>query len=200
MPHVVGLDISLTSTGVVIIDHELAHRATSITSASRGSSIPERNGRALSIVDRIFRFLGDIEPVAICIEDYAFSRNDAGGRYIAELGGILRADICDVWPNASNGATFEVAASTLKKFATDKGNCDKIAIVTACLERWNFGPGSSDEADAYCLARMAAIYAGFCAPETKKQAEAVTKATGKRFTAVAAAGRPARPANPLLPF
>lgn len=39
-------------------------------------------------------------------------------------------------------------ATVIKKFATGKGNCDKPAMIQACIDKYGFVPETDDEADA----------------------------------------------------
>lgn len=175
MELVIGIDPSLTGTAVVIYGQDGEHRAKRIASKSNGKAVRGRNERYLYIIKKVIDFIGDIEPTVICIEGYSYGSSMQN--YLAEFGGLLRSDLC-VYESAE---IHEVAPSTLKKFVTGKGNADKIAVVTQCINRWRCGFATDDEYDAYGLARIAACISGMNPPETLKQAECLKTITHLEF-------------------
>jgi crossover junction endodeoxyribonuclease RuvC len=70
---------------------------------------------------------------------------------------------------------YEVAATTLKKFATGKGNAKKEQVIGHVQKNWNQLFSTSDEADAFVLYRMALVAAGRVEPKNQPQREAVEK-------------------------
>jgi crossover junction endodeoxyribonuclease RuvC len=110
------------------------------------------------------------------IEGYSFG--SAGGKVSghahdrAELGGILRnamVDVCRV---------VEVAPTTLKKYATGKGNADKAEVISALSRRYGRTFKSDDAADAYALMQIGLCLSGVVAPETRAQAEVIAMLCG----------------------
>lgn len=181
MSYVVGIDPSLSGTGVVVFRGDGDHDAKRFPSSSRGDKVRERNIRYLSVVSRVIDFIEDCtedagEPVAIAIENYAFAA-EGRARYSAEFGGILRSDLC-AWESTR---IYEVAPGTLKKFATGKGDAEKNDVMHAVMDRWECGFSSDDEFDAYVLARIAGCIAGIVKPETARQAECMFTVTKEKF-------------------
>lgn len=173
---IVGIDPSLAGSAVAIIRADGSHSVKRFASKSRGTSVRERNGRYLSVVSRIIEFIGDDDPLVICIEGYSYGSHQ-GQAALAELGGILRSDLC-VYESAK---IFEVAPTTLKKFVTGKGNTDKIAVVAKSLERWDVGFSTSDEFDAFGLAKIAACIAKLEQPENTPARQCLKTITGQSF-------------------
>ena len=179
MNFVVGIDPSLTGTGVIVLDENGRHQNIRLQSRSRGGSVRERNERYLTIVSRVIEFIEDCigeenEPVVIAIEGYSFE-SEGRGRYLAEFGGLLRSDLCVF----ESSRIYEVAPATLKKYATEKKNRKgkqptKTEVVHEVGQRWGCFFSSDDEYDAYILARLAGCIAGLFQPETERQAECET--------------------------
>jgi crossover junction endodeoxyribonuclease RuvC len=98
---------------------------------------------------------GPQHQLAIAVEDYA--THGPGDPTIGpELGAIVRLGLIG-YPSL-----HEVSATSLKKFATGKGNAQKQAVMLEVYKRWEFDCGQDDNtADAYVLARMVrAAYLG----------------------------------------
>lgn len=85
----------------------------------------------------------------VVIEGYAFARPNQAHQ-IGELGGVIRLALADAglrW--------VEVAPSSLKKFATGKGNAKKEDVLGAAIRKLRYDRNSFDEADALFLLQMA---------------------------------------------
>lgn len=140
MTAVVGIDASLTRTGIACADGRLV----SIAPKRR------RDDRAA----RLWEFARALRPLiprgeaGAVIEGYAVTANRGrSGAHLAELGGVIRLTLFEFavpW--------VEVAPSTLKKFATGNGHADKAAMVAAAVEAGG-APANDDEADAFWLRR-----------------------------------------------
>jgi Holliday junction resolvasome RuvABC endonuclease subunit len=138
-PRVVGLDLSLTSTGVALPDGTLA----TITSKRRGIQ------RCIDITQQLhtmLRFDVSIRVDLFTIEGYSFASRNSQAHALGELGGIIRADLwtCSVpW--------VDVPPASLKRYATGKGNAPKDQVLVAAVHRLDITPSNSDEADAAWL-------------------------------------------------
>ena len=111
-----------------------------------------------------------LHKLAIAVEDYA--THGPGDPTIGpELGAIVRLGL------VSNPCLHEVSATSLKKFATGKGNATKDVVMLHVFKRWAFDCNDDNNlADAYVLARMVrAAYIGD-ADLTAPQREALDKA------------------------
>ena len=141
MTRVLGLDLSLTATGYAYNDEVTGV----IRSKARGMP------RLRHICDEVMA-LAYATDVAV-LEDYAFSRADAHAHALGELGGVVRLALHD-----ERIPYVDVKPSTLKKFATDKGNAPKDAMLAAAIRRFGFEGSDNNEADAWLLRAMGLAY------------------------------------------
>jgi crossover junction endodeoxyribonuclease RuvC len=137
-----GLDLSLTSTGVSILGQ---------TQVIAVKTIEER--RLQEIRDAVMRLVMD-KSIHLCvIEDYAFSARHSQAHKIGELGGVIRLSLFEA------GIPFiEVSPTARAKFATGRGNAAKTEVVSSISARTGIiwaGKGADDMADAWVLEEMA---------------------------------------------
>lgn len=133
---IVGLDPSLTGTGVAI----LPSRIYTIKSKQRGVK------RLIELREAIRQEITNADLVVI--ENYAYCRANQAHQ-IGELGGIIRVLLTE-----SGVKWITVAPAQLKKFATGKGNTKKEHILQQVYKRWGVECKTSDEADAFVLAKI----------------------------------------------
>jgi len=167
---VVGMDLSLTSTGLAVYGHGHVYRERIKTGDMRGLR------RLFYIRKQVIEFVlaqtTFTEPVPIFIEGYAFAKGDRAHQ-IGELGGIIRTDLAQF-----DFDVYTVPPGTLKKFVTADGQAKKPKIVLQLYKRWGIEVDQEDEADAVGLAIMGAIFVsppGQCIPG--HQVEALGKVT-----------------------
>lgn len=139
MTRIVGLDLSLVSTGVAVAD--------GTTSTIRPRHVDPRGARLNSLGTDLWQLLEPERPHVAIVEGYALS----GGRFPlgfarrAEWVGCVLRDLrrmqCHV---------VEITPSSLKNYATHNGNADKAAMIQAALDAGG-DPANDDEADAYLL-------------------------------------------------
>jgi len=134
-PSVVGLDLSLRATGYA---------------SSRGERILRsslRGGARLEhLRDQLRGHLADDAPALVVMEDYAFSRGQAHAHELGEWGGVARLTLFEAdlhW--------MTVKPTTLKVYATGRGNADKDAVLVSAVRRLGYSGESNDEADALWL-------------------------------------------------
>lgn len=157
---VAGLDISLSSTGIVVADagpgsFELILNGAVRTKPSQRRA--DRYDRLDHIASGVMRIVTDAKVEAMAIEGYGFSARTAHAHALAELGGVIRTRL-----HLAGFQWWEVPPSSLKKFVTAKGNSVKDIVLKDVFKRWGFDTDSNDIADAYGLARMvAASHFGF---------------------------------------
>lgn len=141
---IVGLDLSLTSTGVAVRDETFVLK-------------PKLFG-----VERLdwFRWqLTDVLMVVpdpeVLIEGYSFGSKKSQAHAIGELGGVVRLLLFDL------GIPFvEVPPTCRAKFATGKGNASKSAVVSAVSARTGRVWEVDDEVDAFILQEMGLTHLG----------------------------------------
>ena len=173
MTNVMGLDPSLTSTGVIILDQEgkLLHRV-SIGSSTCLSLVAVRMRRYATLISRVMAVVQKFRPTIVCVEGYALSSNTGKVHERIEYGGLLRWQLV-----AADVRVVEIAPSSLKKFATGKGRFPKGAgkdpMKVAIEQQYGVSLGTDDEYDAYGLSRIALQIAGFESSANQVQKEVV---------------------------
>lgn len=142
---VVGLDLSLTGTGIAHPDGT----TETIRTKHRGCE------RLIHIRDHITAAIWPHRVPAnlVVIEDYAYSRAAAHSHELGELGGVVRVALHE------RGIPFVcVGPSSLKKFATGKGNADKHAMRIAAYKTADLEFDDDNQCDAAWL-RWMGLYA-----------------------------------------
>lgn len=137
----VGLDLSLTSTGLATDGKRVA-----ILTKTKG---PERlNNIMMSVMDAI----KEVSNPAVIIEGYSFASRNSQAHAIGELGGVIRLALWN-----KNIPYVEVPPTCRAKFATGKGNAGKGEVMSAISARtgivWS-GAGADDICDAFILEEM----------------------------------------------
>lgn len=143
----VGLDLSLTSTGVA-----LPELNTYIASKKKGPA------RLIEIRNKLIEYLESVQsPVAI-IEGYSFGSRNSQAHATGELGGVVR-----VMLHERLIPYVEVPPTCRAKFATGKGNAGKNEVISSVSARtgivWS-GSGADDMCDAWLLREMALVKMG----------------------------------------
>jgi Holliday junction resolvasome RuvABC endonuclease subunit len=145
---VVGLDLSLTATGICVLDEEDVRFETVGYGLKRSSRQKDKIERIIEIVSAI---LGEVETCipmpAVGIEGYAFgargAQNDLG-----ELHGAVKTQL---WL-AHQIEPVIIPASHARKSVLGKGNLAKQAIVDLLTNR-GIDVRNNNEADAYVIAK-----------------------------------------------
>ena len=161
---ILGLDLSLTNTGWVIYDTKLGYMtdAGTIKSKLRGVlRLADIDLRITNLIDN------DLKMIAV-IEGYAFSPNQGRSFSIGELGGVIKRTLF-----AYDIDYYIVAPTSLKKFATGKGNAPKSTIEKEVYKRWNVEFKTEHEVDAFVLAKIGEAIIGKVKKLTKAQKEVV---------------------------
>jgi len=174
MPNYIGLDPSLGSFGVCVYATTSPTRhLTSAYKSDPATGLEARLARYYGLIDPVMDRVVKWQPKLIAIEQYVYGATGRGIVDRAEMGGILRDRL-----HQTGLQVIEVGPTTLKRFITGKGGgkgTDKVGMIMAIYQRYgvDFSGKTSDEADAYGLARLAAVYNGSEKPQTKFQEEAV---------------------------
>ena len=144
-PYYVGLDISITGTGVVVLDKQLQRV---VAECIKTKPQDDWYGRVNNIVSRVFEYIPDPVFCMVFVEDYAFA---AKGQVfnIAELSGIIKYRM---WVD---GYRFlRIPPTSLKKFTTATGTAPKELMMKEVYKRYGVDFNDNNVADAYALARM----------------------------------------------
>jgi crossover junction endodeoxyribonuclease RuvC len=148
MKKVVGLDLSLEHTGAVVLRGAAEYSAFTFEGRGRLQG-PER---LVFIRDKVLNLCAGAEKVLI--EGYAFNRGNRAHQ-VGELGGVVRTALYEA------GIEYlEVSPAALKRFATGRGNADKIGVATAVTKRWGVMLRTEHEYDAFVLAKIGQALTG----------------------------------------
>jgi crossover junction endodeoxyribonuclease RuvC len=157
----VGIDPS-TKTGLVILENNKVHTAIEITSKEKRDP-----HRFMDIAKTVMKYI--TEHDVICIEGFSYSSRGAAVSVQYGIGWILRAELIK-----AGLSYYEVPPSSVKKFATGKGNAKKDELVLPIYKRWGFEHNSDNVRDAFVLAQISRALNGQV-ELTKFQQEALNK-------------------------
>ena len=150
---VVGIDPSLTSTGVAVVMHGTETTAYTTRIAPRGLVGLDRI-RVLRNAVRTLALGADlavIEGPSYGSQGNQRGHHERAGLWWAVLDGLSRADV----------PTVVVAPAARAKYAAGKGNAAKDAVLAAVVRRYvAVDVDGNDEADALVLAAMGARWLG----------------------------------------
>ena len=107
----------------------------------------------------------------VVLEGYSFGSKGRALFDIAELGGIIRMTLLD-----HEYPYVEVPPSSLKKFATGKGNAPKDLMLVEAVKRLGYTGSDHNEADALFLWHLAANAYGLPGAVTVPKSHMETKA------------------------
>jgi crossover junction endodeoxyribonuclease RuvC len=160
---IMGLDLSLTSTGLSI------DGVTSIILT------PTKGAERLFIIsNKIQEVVKENKIEAVIIEGYSFASRNSHAHSIGELGGVVRMML---WENKI--PYVEVPPTSRAKFATGRGNASKdevISSISAKTGKIFRGGGGNDECDAWVLEEMAKTKLGVSSWSwTKEQLSSLDK-------------------------
>lgn len=148
--NVLGLDLSLTSTGAALPDGTVR----TLKSAHSGCE------RLRHLRDQVLQLTwmpvhaGPVDLVVV--EGYAMgSKRQSHSYATGELGGVIRLML-----HEARVPFVDVPPASLKKYATGKGNASKDEVLVAAVKRLGYDGACNDEADALWLRAMALDHLG----------------------------------------
>lgn len=153
-PVVLGLDLSLTSTGAVVLPADWSGE-WDVPSMHFGRSV-KNSAQEAQRIRRLVRISGEVcdfakkhEVTHAFVEGYAFNQRGAHARSGAELGGVVKVMI-----GAWGFTPIEtVVASQARKLLCGKvPRKDAKAFVHAKMREWGAKFSNGDEADAFVIA------------------------------------------------
>jgi Holliday junction resolvasome RuvABC endonuclease subunit len=154
--HVVGIDLSLTSTGIAVKTLNLAggYTITIPSTGHRGDTWHTRHKRINTIVGHILTHI-PVGPALIALEAPAYSSNT--GSVWDRAGAWWR--IYDLL--ADEHTVVPVLPNLRAKYATGKANASKDAVLAAAVRRYpDWDITNNNTADALILAAIGARLAG----------------------------------------
>jgi len=156
-----GLDLSLTSTGVAIIQADGTSESMTIRSKFRDEA------RLADLRDKILATVKLHRPKLVVLEGYSYGSVTSLAS-LAELGGLVKTGLFEV-----SQPVLVVPPARVKKFATGKGNSKKDEVRLAVYKRWGFEAPTNDEVDAYVLARTGLAFLGHDSGLIRSQIEVI---------------------------
>lgn len=154
MTAVVGLDLSLSSTGIAWTDGDAWHVDSWKPLNTYDTRYPRSIERLRHIRGIVLIKLDEVNPDVIVIED-TVARSHAASA-LGELAGVVKVAIAD----GGYPAPVLVSPAVVKKVATGRGNCDKTAVIVAARDRLRYTGTQSDEADSLWLLAIGTELAG----------------------------------------
>jgi crossover junction endodeoxyribonuclease RuvC len=150
---IIGLDLSLTSTGISIYNIlEDVFTSEAVKTSNKYSYVE----RYKKILDRIIDIDHFLEPGSFFfIEGYSFGSfgKSTAMSNLIELGGIIKFDV------VNRGRQYiDIPPTILKKFITGRGNAKKEDIKLGIYKKYQREFKTSDEADAFALAVFGVKY------------------------------------------
>ena len=172
---IIGIDPSLSGTAVCLGDAD-NWEVKRFTSTNIGNDVANRMRRYEDLVNRIVSWINSKTLIvdAIYLEGYSFGSKGASVIQIAEYGSLIRWHIVDL-----TSRIYEVAPTTLKKFAVGVGKGDKSIVTAALAKRYNVMFTDNDSFDAFGLHRLGLVAEGIVSAETVPQQEAVDTVLGR---------------------
>ena len=154
---IIGIDPSLTATGIALIDTDHPDRTYTTTAKSKpnGTSPFDRLHRFDTAANAILETLGGHIDLAV-IEAPSYGSQGAGtwdraGLWWNTIRILKRLDI----------ATIEVPPAVRCKYATGRGNADKDVVMLSAARRYPHAPiEDNNQADAVILAAIGARLTG----------------------------------------
>lgn len=153
----VGLDLSLTSTGIAIIHGNQITTRRVTSTGKKGATSAEQVARLGALVEDIAHEVPWTEHARIAVEGPSYGSTGSAAHI---LGGFW-------WMVRHRLATLDldvvvVPPGTVKKYATGKGNAGKDEVLTAVVRRYSHvDVRGNDEADALVLAAIRARVDGY---------------------------------------
>lgn len=140
-----GVDLSLTGTGVCVIDDTYLIKYENVIKTSSKDNIEKR---FLEILTELNRLKDRFEIENVCIEGLSFGSKGQSMLELAGLHYVLRLSLFNCKSNYK-----VVPPTTLKKFVTGKGNVKKEQMLLQVYKKFGVEFNDNNICDAYCLAR-----------------------------------------------
>lgn len=171
---IAAFDLSLTATGWATWTGEEGFKPWVDFGTIAGGSLPKTATEAQSI-QRIYSVASQVLSKAegadmVLFEGLSYGSNDPSAQERAGLAMLIRVDL---WRDGRG--YILVPPTTLKKFATGKGNAPKEVVMREVFKRWGIEAADNNQADAVALLHVGMALAGVWQPTTKEQAEFVAK-------------------------
>lgn len=153
-PRVMGLDLSLTETGYALSGNRVGRIRPG---KRRGME------RLLWLRAQVMTMVQENDQHIVYIEGYSFSSRNSHAHGLGELGGVIRLSLYE------RGIPYvDVPPSSLKKYATGKGNARKELVLVEAVKRLEYPGANDNEADALWLRALGMEHQGSPTVEVPK--------------------------------
>lgn len=162
---VLGVDLSLTSTGIArAFDGRIQLAGTIKTAGHKGDNLAARNERLALIRQTVISDCILFKPDLVVIEAPSYG-SQHGAQH--DRSGLWWLVVQDVFRNGFNVAT--VSPNGRAKYGTGRGNAPKDEVLAAVLRRYSRDDlpiADNNQADAVLLAAMGSRYLGHLVEES----------------------------------
>lgn len=146
---VIGLDLSLTHTGVVVLDKGKILYKGLVKSKPEGDKPLDELNRIMWIAGEVEIIVEEYNPEIAVIENLAFMAKGTSLTQLAGLSYFVRAMLAD-----RDIPFYLVAPTSLKKFITGSGKGEKDAMMMSVLQRYGEAISENNMCDAYALSKI----------------------------------------------
>lgn len=151
MSTILGLDLSLTSTGWCVLEGGKIRTKGLIKPKIKGA---ERLRYIKDYVDNMLMQMHTRQELRlVALEGYSFGSKNTHAHSTGELGGIIKLTLL-----LNKIETIIVPPTCLKKFITGKGNAPKDIMMMKTFAKYGIEFTNNNECDAYCLAKLGQAY------------------------------------------
>jgi crossover junction endodeoxyribonuclease RuvC len=152
--NVIGIDLSLTCTGIAIITPDEVTTQRVVSRGKADATLEQRTMRLHNLALDISNTVWDSKPELVLIEAPAFSRSNPGMHDRSGLWWMIVQMLDSL-------VIVEVSPTCRCRYATGRGNASKDDVLSAVVRRYaGVDVNGNDEADALILAAMGARHLG----------------------------------------
>ncbi len=144
---VIGIDLSLTGTGIVVLDDGRLDFCETIKTRQRRGI--DRQRYILDEITAVINQYGSNGNTFIVLEGPSFASRGANVHGLFELFGMVKLLLDDKAVSCQ-----QIPPSKLKKFATGKGNAPKSVVLKEVYRKWHQNFDDDNQADAFVLAYL----------------------------------------------
>lgn len=157
---VLGVDLSMTGTGVALLDDGEMLYSKTIKSKKDGDTPTDELRRLVKITEEVMVHVDEWDEIdVVVLEGIAFMAKSTALAQLSGLTYMVRAEI-----DKRNIPFLIVAPTTLKKFITGKGNSPKDIMMLETYKMYGESILDNNACDAYALAQVGLAVLG----QTKK--------------------------------
>jgi crossover junction endodeoxyribonuclease RuvC len=162
---VVGVDLSLASTGIAVIDGPSVTTFRIVSKGTKADTVAERAARVITITGQILECIPTAVDLVV-IEGPSLGQSRQAGEHLRSgLWWCLVTRLC-----LEDQTVVEIPPANLKRYATGKGNSPKDQVLAAVIRRYSqVDVTGNDIADATVLAAMGARHLGVPIEESLPQ-------------------------------